>query len=126
MWRKGDPDTPEERPWWLSGKESACQDSRSGFDPWVGKIPWGGSGFPLHYSCLENPMGKGGWWAIVPGVTSVRHDLATKQQYTVDGFVNWYSHYVKQYEVPKKKKTKLPYDLAILMLGLHLKKNKKI
>ena len=30
-------------PWWLSGKESACQcrrHRRRGFDPWVGKIPW--------------------------------------------------------------------------------------
>ena len=30
-------------PWWLSGKESACQCRRCrrhGFDPWVEKIPW--------------------------------------------------------------------------------------
>ena len=27
-------------PSWLSGKESACQCRRQGFDPWVGKIPW--------------------------------------------------------------------------------------
>ena len=30
-------------PWWLSGKESACQCKRLkrlGFDLWVGKIPW--------------------------------------------------------------------------------------
>ena len=27
-------------PRWLSGKESACQFGRQGFDPWVGKIPW--------------------------------------------------------------------------------------
>ena len=27
-------------PRWLSGKESACQCRRRGFDPWVGKIPW--------------------------------------------------------------------------------------
>ena len=27
-------------PWWLSGKESACQCRSHGFDPWVGKIPW--------------------------------------------------------------------------------------
>ena len=27
-------------PWWLSGKEFACQCRRCGFDPWVGKIPW--------------------------------------------------------------------------------------
>ena len=27
-------------PWWLSGKESACQCKRPGFDPWVRKIFW--------------------------------------------------------------------------------------
>ena len=27
-------------PWWLSGKESACQCRRCRFDPWVRKIPW--------------------------------------------------------------------------------------
>ena len=27
-------------PWWLSGKQSACQHRRCGFDLWVGKIPW--------------------------------------------------------------------------------------
>ena len=27
-------------PWWLSGKESACQCRRCRFNPWVGKIPW--------------------------------------------------------------------------------------
>ena len=26
-------------PWWLSGKESSCQNKRCRFDPWVGKIP---------------------------------------------------------------------------------------
>ena len=29
-----------ELPGWLSGKESACQGRRRGFDSWVGKIPW--------------------------------------------------------------------------------------
>ncbi|XDA85452.1 hypothetical protein R6Z07F_015228 [Ovis aries] len=27
-------------PWWLSGKEAACQGRRHRFDPWIGKIPW--------------------------------------------------------------------------------------
>ena len=27
-------------PWWLSGKESACQFRRCGFSPWVQRIPW--------------------------------------------------------------------------------------
>ena len=33
-------------PRWLSGKESACQCRRHGFDPWVGKIPWRGAWQP--------------------------------------------------------------------------------
>ena len=37
-----------------------------------------GNGNPLQYSCLENPMGRGAWWAIVHGVGRVRHDLVTK------------------------------------------------
>ena len=28
-------------PRWRTGKESTCQGRRHGFDPWVGKIPWG-------------------------------------------------------------------------------------
>ena len=28
-----------------------------------------GDGNPLQYSCLENPMGRGAWWAAVHGVT---------------------------------------------------------
>ena len=41
----------------------------------VGSIPgWGsssrgGNGNPLQYSCLENPMDRGAWWAAVHGVT---------------------------------------------------------
>jgi len=27
-------------PWWLSGKESACQCKRLAFDPWSWKIPY--------------------------------------------------------------------------------------
>ena len=56
-------------PWWLSGKESACQCRRCRFNSWVGKIPWRGNGNPLQYSCLENSMGRGAWWAAVHGVT---------------------------------------------------------
>ena len=45
-------------PRWLSNKESTCQCGRAGFDPWVGKIPGGGNGNPLQYSCLENSHGQ--------------------------------------------------------------------
>ena len=32
------------------------------------RSPGEGSGNPLHYSCLENPMDRGAWWATVHGV----------------------------------------------------------
>ena len=39
------------------------------FDPQVGKIPGGGNGNPLQYSCLENLMDRGTSWTMVHGVT---------------------------------------------------------
>ena len=33
--------------------------------PGLGKSPGGGHGNPLQYSCLENPMDRGAWWATV-------------------------------------------------------------
>ena len=34
----------------------------------LGRSPGEGSGNPLQYSCLENPMDRGAWWATVHGV----------------------------------------------------------
>ena len=36
-----------------------------------------GNGNPLQYSCLENPMDGGAWWATVHGSQRVGHDWAT-------------------------------------------------
>ena len=57
-------------PWWFSGKESACYCRRHGFEPWVGKIPWGSNwnGNPFHYSCLGNSIDQRASWSIVHGV----------------------------------------------------------
>ena len=35
-----------------------------------------GNGAPLQYSCLENPMDRGAWWAAVPGVTRSQTQLS--------------------------------------------------
>ena len=40
-----------------------------GLIPGSGRSPGEGNGNPLLYSCLENPMDRGAWWAAVPGVT---------------------------------------------------------
>ena len=37
--------------------------------PGSGRSPGGGNGTPLQYSCPENPMDRGVWWATVHGVT---------------------------------------------------------
>jgi len=36
--------------------------------PGLWRSPWGRNGSPLQYSCLENPMDRGVWWAAVHGV----------------------------------------------------------
>ena len=36
--------------------------------PGSGRSPGGGHGHPLQYSCLENAMDRGAWWATVYGV----------------------------------------------------------
>ena len=41
--------------------------------PGSGRSPGGGHGNPLQYSCLENPMDRGAWWAAVHGVTESEH-----------------------------------------------------
>ena len=41
-------------------------------DPGSGRSPGEGNGNPLQYSCLENPMEGGAWWATVYGDTTER------------------------------------------------------
>ena len=45
----------------------------------LGRSPGERNGNPFQYSRLENPMDRGAGWAIVHGVTKVRHNLATIQ-----------------------------------------------
>ena len=51
-----------------AGNESTCTagvTGNSGLIPGWEKSPGGGHGNPLQYSCLENPMDRGAWRAIV-------------------------------------------------------------
>ena len=41
----------------------------AGLIPGSGRFLGGGHGNPLQYSCLENPMDRGAWWATFHGVT---------------------------------------------------------
>ena len=44
----------------------------------LGRSPGVRNSNPLQYSCLENPMDREAWWAIVHGVESLRHNLVIK------------------------------------------------
>ena len=55
------------------GKESACNAGDPFSIPGLGRSPGEWNGYPLQYSCLENPMDRGAWQATVHGV-AVGHD----------------------------------------------------
>ena len=56
-----------------------------GLIPGLRRSPGGGHGNPLQYSCLENPMGRGAWWATVHRVPqsnmtkAAQHTAQTKK-----------------------------------------------
>ena len=59
------------------GHETTCNARDPGSIPGSGKSPGKWNGNPLQYSCLENSMDRGAWWATVHGVCRVGHDWAT-------------------------------------------------
>ena len=57
-------------------KASASNAGAPGSIPRSGRPPGEGNGNPLQYSCLENPMLGGAWWATVHGVAKSRTQLS--------------------------------------------------
>ena len=56
-------------------KESACNAGDVSSIPGLGRSPGEGNGYPFQYSCLENSMDRGAWWATVHGVAMSRTRL---------------------------------------------------
>ena len=74
-----------------------------GLIPGLGRSPGEGNGSPLQYSCLENSMDSGAWWATVHGFT--------KSQTRLSVLIYTYTH-------------TLPYGSAISLLGIYSLRNK--
>ena len=51
-------------------KEFICNAEDLSLIPAWGTSPGEGNGYSLQYSCLENPMDRGAWWATVHGTTN--------------------------------------------------------
>ena len=60
------------------GKESPC--NAGDWDAILGWAAGEGNGHPFLYSCLENSMKRGAWWAAVHGVAKSQTDWVTKTQ----------------------------------------------
>ena len=65
-----------------AGKESTCNAGDATLIPGLNRSPGGGYGNPLQYSCLENPMDKGAWWATTHGVKKSYMTELTENAYT--------------------------------------------
>ena len=65
-------------PKWVRDKVSACNTGDAGHGD---KIPGGGHGNPLQYSCLENPMDRGALWATVHRIAKSRTQMKRLSMY---------------------------------------------
>ena len=59
---------------------SAGDTGDAGWLPGWERSPGGGHGNPLQYACLENPMDRGAWRAVVHGVAKSRTRLSTQHR----------------------------------------------
>ena len=58
------------------GKASAYNVGDPGSIPGTGRYSGEGNANPLQYSCLENPMDGGAWWATAHGVAKSQTRLS--------------------------------------------------
>ena len=63
-------------------KEFAHNVGDLGSVPGSGRSPGEGNGNPLQYSCLENPMDRGAWWATVHGIAEGQTGLSDQHLLT--------------------------------------------
>ena len=59
----------------LTGPSQCCVSLEAKVQGSLGQCSGEGNGTPLRYSCLENPVDRGAWWAAVHGVTQSRTQL---------------------------------------------------
>ena len=76
----------------------------TGSIPGSGRSPRGGNGNPFQYSCLENPMDIGAWWAIVHRVTQSQTQL------------KWFSMHTHRKTIIKTTKTSILGSGVIVIL----------
>ena len=73
----------------MNPPDSSGDTGDSGSIPGLGRYPGVGNGNLLHYSCLENSMDRGAWWALVLGISKSWSQLSIHTQ-------KWSEHLKRQ------------------------------
>ena len=103
-----------------SGKESACNSGDPDPTPGLGRSPGEGNGYLLQYSCLENPMDRGAWWATVHGVTKSQIGLSDSHFHLLElqrQEIAWCPKYIAHL-TPRKQETLLASPVLIQSLRI--------
>ena len=75
------------------GTESTCNVGDPGSIPGLERSPGEGNDNPLQYSCLENPMDRGAWWATVHGVAKSQTRLSDFTFFFLSNVLSEEHHY---------------------------------
>ena len=92
---------------WLKNPPAIAGDAGdTGLTPGSGRSPGVGDGNPLKYSCLENSMDRGAWWATV-------HGLAESQTWL--SMSDWATEHTRTHGCLLNAWISLPYFLIYLL-----------
>ena len=89
-------DFPHGAKWWKNLPANTEDLRDASLVPGSGRYPGGSHNNPLQYSCLENPMDRGTWWATVHGVAKSRTRLSDFT-FTVHSTGNYSQYPVKNH-----------------------------
>ena len=75
-------------------------------ETWVRSLGWDdppGKGYPLQYSCLENPVDRGAWWATVCGAAKSQTRLTNTGTFKVSSHTSLLSPKAQGETIPGLK-----------------------
>ena len=86
--------------------------------PGSGRYPGEGNGTPLQYSCLENPMDWGAWWATVHGVAKSQTRLSNfTSSFTSSGLVSLPFPFIFSFHFPSLFTIIFPFIVSVYNAG---------
>ena len=92
----------------VQSRRPRCNPGDPGSIPWSGRSPEEGNGNPLQYSCLENSMDRGAWWATIHEVKESRTRLSDWSElnyfHWVDDAKDWGSINICRWNVEWKER----------------------